>query len=277
MKPTKPSTIQQLPLDDLEVVAFIYVYAPSEPDGIELDVWNTPLRDAADFSGSKDTRCDCCGSTNLKYACEVVHKPTGLGYHVGRTCATKIDALRGQVRSVGGVATRLFERAKAKRKIAAWFVANPQHKEIMSWASVGSSHKIAQDIYSKLIKWGSISEGQALLCHKLKAQVAERAAERAAAPQPNAPAPEGRVEVEGTVVHTKRVESDWGVSEKMLVVITSTLAKVWCSIPSQWGADIKGCQVRVKATWTRSHDDEFFSFGKRPTLVVLTHPDGEAV
>ena len=49
----------------------------------------------------------------------------------------------------------------------------------------------------------AISEAQIALLYKLRTQMTERAAEKALEPVPTTPAPEGRVEVTGTVLGTK--------------------------------------------------------------------------
>jgi len=93
------------------------------------------------------------------------------------------------------------------------------------------------------------------------------------------PAPEGRVEVEGEIVSTKYVESDFGGAFKMLVEGPGW--KVWGTVPRGLGDELgreeldgdpvglRGRRVAFTATFERSADDEAFGFYKRPTKARL--------
>jgi hypothetical protein len=81
---------------------------------------------------------------------------------------------------------------------------------------------------------------------------------------PTTPAPEGRVEVTGTVLSVKSQAGMYGISWKMLVKLEDN-NKVWCSVPSS-GSFVKGNKVTFVATFKRSKDDEHFSYGSRPKL-----------
>lgn len=269
-------SIKSLPLADLEVVAMLYVYkthnSPTGQDGdadcvIETDfeVLNKELYEGAEFEDFQG-RCDCCGSTRLQYNCQVVHKPTMKGYHIGRTCAAKIQHLGG-LGALENMSIALAERAKCRRNVEKWVEANPQHKDIISWARSAEAHNIAKDIASKLARWGSISEGQTMLLYKLKAQVAERALEAAKEPQPTTPAPEGRVQVTGLVLGTKWKDSEFsrfGGTMKMLVRLTCH-NKIWCTAPDGVG---KGDTITFTATFQRSNTDQHFAFGSRPKILT---------
>ena len=95
----------------------------------------------------------------------------------------------------------------------------------------------------------------------------ERAMRKAAeaANPPTAPAPEGRVGVEGEIIALKWVESDFGAVHKMTVRLASR-AKVYCSVPTEIHSPRVGDTIRFKATFTRSDRDPFFAFGKVPNL-----------
>jgi hypothetical protein len=279
----KKFSIKSLPLADLEVVAMLYVYkthnSPTGQDGdaqfvteVDHEYLNKELHDAATFEDFQG-RCDCCGSTRLQYNCQVVHKPTMRGYHVGRTCASKIEHLGGLGR-LEGMTVALGERAKCRRNVEKWLAANPDHKDIMAWARSAEAHSIAKDVATKLARWGSLSPGQIDFLYRLKAQMATRQAEKAAEPKPTQPAPIGRVKVSGEVLGTKWKESEFGRfggTMKMLLRLTCH-NKVWCTAPDGVG---KGDKVTITVTLERSPTDQHFAFGTRPKLVECSHPQPE--
>ena len=127
-----------------------------------------------------------------------------------------------------------------------------------------------QDMFWKLVKYGSLSEKQekfmVSLVNKIKTydQIQEkRNKERENA----APAPEGKVEVTGEVLSTKWQENAYGGTLKMLVKDDRGF-KVWTSVPKSLFAEDdfgKGVRVRFMVTLEQSKDDHSFAFGKRPT------------
>jgi hypothetical protein len=259
--------LKSVPIDDLEVVSVCYVYQtePDEPATIETEFWNKELFNKAEFLDFNG-RCDCCGSTRLQYSCEIVHKPTLTGYHIGRTCAFKIADF-GSSR-IENCSVALLERAKCKGRVSNWIKSNPEHAEIIAWAATGAHH-IASDIRSKLSSYGSLSTAQIALLYKLRTQVEEKAAEIKESP-PAGPAPQGRVEVTGEILTFKQVDG-FGYGQtvsKMLVRLTegqSKGCKVWSTVPAYTSA-IRGELITFKATFERSDKDQFFSFGKRPVI-----------
>lgn len=253
-------TLKSVAVADLTVAAICYVERTDEGTVVEREILNQPAFDAATIAPFL-FRCDCCGSTRLQYDCIVVHRPTKRGYHVGRDCVANILGL--QHRGLDQISVALSQRAQVRRRRAAWVTANPQHAEIIAWAS-SARHYIASDIAGKLDRYGSISEAQVALLHRLRQQEADKAATKAAEPVPTTPAPEGRVEVEGVLLGTKVVEGDFGTTVKWLVRLTTpeyAANKVW--VTSMGGAD-RGDTVRFRATFTRSDRDPHFAFGSRP-------------
>lgn len=269
--------IKSVPATDLEVVAFAHVFQCDHTDGTrtecELEILNETLRDSSKFDrDSGGWRCDCCGHS-LLYACEVVHKPTLTGYFIGRDCATKLTALANCNFSHLSVAAA--DRAKSRQRVASWKTRNPQHREVIDWAlNDKDAHYIARDIARKVARYSDISQKQIELVYRLRQQQIDRAAAKAAEPQPTTPAPEGRVEVSGVVLTTKRQDSAYGVTTKALIRL-SDANKAWVTVPS--GACFeRGWTVTIRASWTRSEKDQHFSFGSRPHL-VSEQPPAEAV
>ena len=258
-----PHTIKSLPVSELKVTALTYRVAFDELEGEMLD---DALDNAATFETSFDGRCACCGSTRLKYACHVVHVPTMSGHYIGRDCATKLLGMADGTYDHMSVA--LAERAKSRRRRNWWLHENPQHREIVEWAE-GSDHYIASDVAKKLTRYGSISEAQVGLLHKIKAQIAERAAAAANEPQPTGPAPEGRLEVTVTVLGTKEIENRFseygGTITKALVRLDGYNTKAWVTSAGL----VRGERAVIRATFQRSDRDEHFAFGSRPKVIEV--------
>ncbi len=265
-------TLKSVAVGDLTVVAVCHVTKSDEGTIVEQEILDHAAFKSATVAPFQ-FRCDCCGSTRLQYDCIVVHKPTKRGYHVGRDCVTNILGI--QTHGLERVSVALAQRAKARRREAdavverarrkaAWLAANPQHAEIIAWADAGH-HYIARDIAAKLDRYGSLSEAQVALLHRLRQQEADKAAAKAAEPVPTTPAPEGRVEVEGVVIGQKVVETDFGSTAKWLIRLTTpefAANKVWVS--AFGGGAERGDTVRFRATFTRSDRDPHFAFGSRP-------------
>jgi len=255
-----PYTLKSLPVSELKVTALVYHVAFDEE---EVEVLDDALDNAATFK-TFDGRCACCGSTRLKYACRVVHAPTVSGHYIGRDCAAKL--LEMAEGTYDHMSVALAERAKSRRRRNSWLHENPQHREIVEWAE-GSDHHIASDVVRKLKSYGSISEAQVGLLHKIKAQIAERASAAANEPQPTGPAPEGRIEVTVTVLGTKEIENHFsrfgGTTTKALVRLEGYNTKAWLTAN---GAN-RGDRAVIRATFKRSDRDQFFAFGSRPTVV----------
>lgn len=273
-------SIKSIPVSDLEVVAFAHVFKIEDPQSesigsvteVELEVLNPELRGAAKFE-QFNWRCDCCGH-QLQYACEVVHKPTLTGYFVGRDCANTLQGLA--YFNFSHLSVAAAARAKARQNVASWKTRNPQHRDIIEWAlNDPKAHYIARDIAAKVARYRDISDKQIELVYKLRQQEAERDAAKVAEPQPTTPAPEGRVEVSGTVIGSKVVENDFGTSAKLLVRLTCH-NKVWVTKPSGSSAQ-RGWTVSLRAKFERSRGDEHFAFGSRPHLLDEQPPVGEPV
>jgi hypothetical protein len=128
---------------------------------------------------------------------------------------------------------------------------------------------ILQDMAWKVQKYGDLSDKQVAFARRMLgwlAEAEEKHAEREAATEAKIAAgvevPEGRIVIEGTVLSTKWVESQFGSTQKMLVENEQGW-KVWGSVPSSIEVD-KGTKVQFTATVERSKDDALFGFFKRP-------------
>jgi hypothetical protein len=170
-------------------------------------------------------------------------------------------------------AERTGDQSRAKEAQAKWIATQPtdddrkRARELITWINSVTPEPTDEFLINLQATFapGWVSNRKlAFACCIEKSYMRAMAIAQEKANPPTAPAPEGRVEVEGTVLNTKTVENEFGVSFKMLVKLP-TGAKVYCSIPS--GLDARaGDVVRFKATFTRSETDQYFAFGKIPKL-----------
>ena len=257
-------TIKSIPVEELVVTSLVHV-SKTHPDmtgqdgdgyitDVETEIIEPKLHAAATF-GPFRFRCACCGSTRLMYTCTVVHKPTSVGYYIGRDCATKLMGMADGAFSKMSVA--LAERGEQKRRVASWITLNPTHAEIVSWAD-SSDHHIARDLVYRLRRYGSLSDKQVELMYKIKNQIAEELTAAANEPTPTTPAPSGRVKVSGTVLGTKIIEGRFGNTRKALIQL-SDFNKVWVTCHEK-----KGDAVTFTAMFTVSATDPHFAIGSRP-------------
>lgn len=259
-----PAEVKAIPGSELELVSMVYEEYDHELERTFMEgvVFNQELYNSASFPENTN-RCGCCGSTNLKYACQVVHKPTKIGFHVGRDCAENIDSLASNLTLS---AKMLKERSDSRKRFDKWVHQNPEHAEIVAWADK-SNHYIAGDIAHKVAKYGSISEKQVALLYRLRDQIEQSEARKAAELAKLADAPdlaEGRMEVEGEILSIKSQESIYGATWKMLVALANG-NKLWGSLPSAIGNAERGARIAFTAMITPSDDDKHFGFFKRPT------------
>lgn len=125
---------------------------------------------------------------------------------------------------------------------------------------------VIEDIFIKLVKYGSISDAQVNLL-RIKVQLHDNyearqrqfAQEREAA----APCPTGRVEVKGEVLKVAEYDSQFGTQWKMTVKADEGFC-IFVSVPSSMPVPNRGDRVAFKATITPSDRDPKFGFGKRP-------------
>jgi hypothetical protein len=129
--------------------------------------------------------------------------------------------------------------------------------------------QIVADVAWRWAQRGELSEAQWALIAKLAREQRERDALRASAPAWEA----GRFVVEGKVLSTKTVDSDYGTTRKMLVQEDSG-RKLWCSVPSAIYGVGRGDRVRMTISVEPSADDPTFAVGSRPAKATAT-PAGE--
>lgn len=225
--------------------------------------------------------CMVCGAWAI-YTILFYHPKTNSYVRTGGDCAQKMDLSCGDLNLFRKQVTDYRQARAGLHKaeatlndlglIRAWEIreeyleasktADLNPREFgYRWAAAAT----IDDITSKLIKYGSISEAQVAFLRKLvdrhdgfEARQQKIDAEREAA----APCPTGRVRVTGTVLGLKQVGTQFGVVTKMTVKAREGFV-VWVTVPASLVAD-RGQEVSFTATLTPSNDDPKFGFGKRP-------------
>jgi hypothetical protein len=150
-----------------------------------------------------------------------------------------------------------------------------------AWRASGAFLDAMDD---QINEWGRLSEKQEAAVRKIleraKGRVAEWEVKLAEEFANSADCPQGRVQVVGTVLSVKDVETNFGNVWKMLVRDDSGF-KVWGSMPrklrepedenGQWLAaeELKGKRVSFTAAVEPSEDDQKFGFFKRPTKAKI--------
>jgi hypothetical protein len=226
-------------------------------------------------------RCAHCGTTNVHYMVAVEHRQTGERVAFGWICAERLQFPDLNAFKLA----QLKNRAKARRErlrivtLRNQFVA--KHPEVADWQVAATQPEHAHngflhDVLGKLDQYGSLSDRQLAAVPASLQRDREYAARRAAEEtEVKGPAPEGRVEVTGTVLSLKVQESDFGSTLKMLLKLDNN-SRAWLTVPHlrnlPGGIDDRGGEVFVgrgdaltlRATFTPSHDDASFAFGTRP-------------
>lgn len=226
-------------------------------------------------------KCVHCGNTNVRFVVSVRHAPTGDLVCFGDICVGRLNfqnhdeftsARLRKLASAHAASLRVWHKCQT-------FLLN--HPEIVeavkeSTKPVHANNSFVKDVLRKLYLYGSLSPRQVeTVIQSLQRDVQfaqrknEQAAQAAANP-PTAQAPVGHVEVTGTILSAKQKENTFGGGyiTKLLIEL-DTRAKVWVTAPS--GVEThRGDKITLKATFTRSDKDQFFSFGSRPTLVNHT-------
>jgi hypothetical protein len=251
--------------------------------------------------------CHICGSVNAIYSASFYHAKSNSYIKAGLDCAQKlecsgIDAFKKNVKKAKeaaagkrkaqailveaglGKAWELYAADVAARKAHA-----AAHKE---WLDAGGDHHddenssapkfpeysrdelVVQDIVSRLIKWGNISDKAkdylAVLLDKIERApeiAAEKAAAKALEMADAKPVPmvEGRVLVKGEVLSVREQEGFYGVQIKMLVKASDGF-KLWGTVPAALVDEVeKGSVVEFNAAVKPSDDDEYFGFFSRPS------------
>jgi hypothetical protein len=296
--------IRNVPANDLKLVSFIVVdyntwmtcnwRYDAKHDVLDQEAWSRyENRQSNGFS----YKCDCCGHT-LIYACVIEHVPTGEFFHVGRDCFANIECLKQHRDWVSFTGDRAAVRVSAGKKAAKerkagdvrehqFFLAHPEmvavfdfavnppiSREDNSFNAISWAVSTIGDMRQSIRRYGKLSDKQFSFAQKLYTESLEkierarvRAQEVAQAVASGVRAPEGRVQVEGTIVSLKLVQNDFsyygGAITKALIDLGNG-TRAWGTLPSSSNSE-KGNKVRFTATFTVSDKDPLFAFYKRPS------------
>jgi len=231
---------------------------------------------------SKVHCCVHCGNRSVRYVAAVRHEPTGDVVCFGGVCATNRLPLAGRdqfrLNYIRSNAENQRRHAERMAKVGKYLEANPEFKVVYDRREheIHQRNGFLQNVCHKLLQYGDLSDKQrdaVIQAAKRDRDYAERKAQEAAqeAANPRGEAPVGRVTVTGHVLAVKWVENIYGGSEKMMLEIDDTRAKVWASTPSIYDDDgtlvklDRGDHVSVRLSLTRSDDDPTMAWGKRPS------------
>ena len=232
-------------------------------------------------AGGSD-QCGHCGA-RIRYAALMVHAAAKEYIWVGEIC------LWGRFESLTKIefqelrkAAQLNRHAMARQeRIAQFFVDHP----LLVWLSYapvitnskGYVNGFLCDLNHSLIKYGELSERQIATAERVIIENTERDDKQVELDKAAAEAlvemlangtkiPEGRVIIEGEVVHLKEQDGYMpNTTVTKMLVKSSEGWKVWGTVPdSIWDVE-KGQRVRFTATVTPSRDnDPLFGIFKRP-------------
>jgi len=226
---------------------------------------------------AKSHRCVHCGNGMVRWITVVLHKPTNERVVFGADCTERLGFENHQAFKLALLKKRAAAHAESLKMWLAREAFIEKHPSIATAMKaieepVHAGNLFVKDVLRKLDRYGSLSDKQVAAVEQSLARDVEHAAKKAAeAVEVKGDAPEGRVEVTGTVLSVQSRESDWGKVLKMLVKLENN-SKVWVSVPgAACGTEggLKGKVITVRATFERSRDDKSFAFGKRPTLIGI--------
>lgn len=274
-------SIKGLPVNELRLVAVCVVLGFNPDIGengaveAEMDVLDEPLWQTFKAQ-NQPNRCGCCGHA-LKYACAIVHAPTGAGYWVGRDCAAKVENLRRFDKLIASHTIALAERLACNKREADFLAAHPDAMSIIAWCKAPRAPKIAKDMLEKMRRFGDLSEKQITTLESIREKDETR---RATA---TGKALTGRHTVKGTVLSVKVVPG-FNPTE-MVTKITLDFGngvRAFGNAPrdNSNGQPLfprKGDEVEFTATFEPSKTDELFGFWKRPAKFTITKHNPEDV
>lgn len=218
-------------------------------------------------------KCSVCGA-NFIYGEVWKHEPTGEHIHVGHDCADKYSMVADRTEWEAWHETQKRERATAilareKAKAREEFFAS--HPGMAEALALRDQDSVLADMYRKLNYYGSLSENQCSYARKIADRILNPPA-----PEAHVPAPQGRVEVTGTVVSVKEHSTQYGDTYKMTVKVGTPDGSwlVWVTVPASFYdlgcplADLRGTVVQFTATLSCGREPHF-AFGKRPSRAKI--------
>lgn len=238
-----------------------------------LDTLHTVLATAqadgtAVFGGTG--KCGVCGAS-FRNGDLWKHVDSGDLVHLGHNCADKYGMLADRADFCAHLEAAKRNRAariEAERRQVAFDSFCSAHEGLAEAFAAGADHPIVADIRRKLREYGSISDKQIALVHKLAAESKLPPPE----PERHVPAPVGdaRVKVSGVVVGKKWHDNGYGETLKLTVKVETPDGTwlCWGSAPSKLGPVDRGDTIAFEAK-LEGGDTPHFAFFKRPTKAEI--------
>lgn len=286
-------------------------YAREQRERIQEDMQETGGSYSSHEHGGN---CMVCGNANATYTVLFHHDATNTYVRMGQDCAEKCEMSCGDWNGFRKAIHDAIEAKAGKRKAeavlaeagldAAWTLheseiphctcewsesdVNGNYK--YDWGFIypdnpctcpreGREEHTVRDVVGKLVKYGSISEGQVKLVrinldrivHRGEYE-AKRMAEKAAA----ASCPTGRVTISGVVLKEELRDSEFGTQHKMFFKADEGYT-IWASVPGlgkylEAPSIVRGTRLTMKITLSPARDDPKHSFGSRPVLTAAPVP-----
>lgn len=231
----------------------------------ERKAWETNCKTLlGDSWGQKIHTCVHCGhSFHTRYIAVAKQISTGQNVSFGHICANRIGILNKasfRLKYIKDYASRMEvhnQKVIAKHE---FLLAHPGLEQ-----KLFTDHHIISDINHRLYINGNLSDAQINLVDKILEQIAEAARKKAEEESlPKTICPEGKIEISGIILGFKNQQNEFGTSLKMIVRDNRGF-KVYGTTPSSYDGQ-KGDTITFTATVSRSKDDEFFGFFKRPKI-----------
>jgi hypothetical protein len=254
--------------------------APGFLRNVDLDWWRSITRWDPALAYRSIHQCHHCGA-RIRYFAILFHRPSGHNVAVGETCLdNRFGASKADFQRLRKAAA--LDRQKQRIKTAAReFVealdpavrpALDRDVDIETLIVTDGARRVLKDLrHSLWNRYGSLTDKQVDFAARLVAEgpaavEAARKRQEERDSEVHAQAPEGRLQIEGTVVSRKARDTDWGLVYKLTIKVDTGdgVWLAWVSEPSRLDTKV-GDTVRLTATFARSDTDEHFAFGKRPS------------
>lgn len=231
-------------------------------------------------------QCEHCGA-HFVYGAIFLHIPTQTYIQVGNVCAD--DAFGCDSRRAYDLkrAKEMASAARAglarKAKAGAFLASHEGLADL--FAVFAPRHDVLEDLRQSLGRWGSLSEKQLALAHKIRSRLVSELLSTGPSCEkcggghdldecPNREhAPTGRASAKVRIVHTRWTENNYGGALKGLYVAEGGW-KAWGTVPAKWidatskmgDVDSRMYSFVVRATFEPKTGDPHFAFLKRPTI-----------
>lgn len=234
----------------------------------------------------QEHQCGHCGA-RLRYHAIMAHQPSRELIFVGEECLDNRfeDLTAGEFRALREAAKLNRERETKRGKLDALYAAHPMLVEITYLPNLPfPAGDFLSDVAAKILRYADPSPRQVAAVERALTKAHERAAQREAQreqEQANATAaPSGRVAFSGRVAAVKEYDGDYGVTVKMLVIVTMPGGgqwKAWGTVPRAIDGVERGQTVSLTATLTPRNDDPSFARYARPTGASVSDDDHPTV